>query len=100
MQDPALLLSAGKDGRVILWDMSPEENGRLLGEFSSGGAFGKYMHNVAWSPSNPGVFATASLGAGENHDGSVSGAGVCEVRAGSLHRGLLAFLGLRMVGWW
>ncbi|EIE18851.1 hypothetical protein COCSUDRAFT_49081 [Coccomyxa subellipsoidea C-169] len=71
VQDPALLLSAGKDGRVILWDMSPEENGRLLGEFSSGGAFGKYMHNVAWSPSNPGVFVTASLGAGENHDGSV-----------------------------
>jgi WD40 repeat protein len=75
LQDPSLLLSAGKDGRIILWDVSPQQNapaGQPLGEFSSGGAFGEYAHDVAWSPTNPGVFAAASLGGGENHSGAVS----------------------------
>ena len=71
-QDPGMLLSSGKDGRTILWDVSMQQNlplGQPLGEFSAG--FGEYVHDLAWSPSNPGVFATASLGGGENHNGVV-----------------------------
>lgn len=72
-QDPGMLLSSGKDGRTILWDVSMQQNlplGQPLGEFSAG--FGEYVHDLAWSPSNPGVFAAASLGGGENHSGVVT----------------------------
>lgn len=75
VQDPALLLSSGKDGRTILWDVSSYQNapiGQPLGEFSTGSAFSEYVHDVAWSPTNPGLFAAASLGGGENHSSAVS----------------------------
>ncbi|BDA47328.1 Protein transport protein sec31 [Coccomyxa sp. Obi] len=71
-QDPGMLLSSGKDGRTILWDVSPQQDlplGQPIGEFSAG--LGEYVHDLAWSPSNPGVFAAASLGGGENHSGAV-----------------------------
>jgi WD40 repeat protein len=71
-QDPALLLSAGKDGRTILWDVP---SGTILGEHSvaAGGGFGGYAHQVAWSPTNPGLFLEACLGGSDAGGGKVWG---------------------------
>ncbi|KAK9829183.1 hypothetical protein WJX72_004364 [[Myrmecia] bisecta] len=64
VHDPTLLLSTGKDGRTLLWDVPSSE---VLGEISGS----ESCFNVAWSPTNPGVFATASYG-GEGHAAKVA----------------------------
>ena len=46
-QDPALLLSSGKDGRTILWDASV---GAVLGEHAASAGFGEYAHQVGLCP--------------------------------------------------
>ena len=63
-----MLLSTSKDCRTILWDVSSQGNGRKLGEFTSA----SYNLDVAWSPTNAGVFATSSCAGGEGQDGSVT----------------------------
>ena len=74
-QDPALLLSSGKDGRTILWDVP---SGTILGEHSlAGGSFGEYAHQVAWSPSNPGLFLEACLGGSNDVGGGKVGGSRC-----------------------
>ena len=70
--DAGLLLSSAKDNRTILWDVA---TGETLGEVSAGDS---WDFDVAWSPSNPGVFATSSYGAGEGSSGKV-----CCLRAAS-----------------
>ena len=65
--DAGLLLSSAKDNRTILWDVA---TGETLGELSAGD---NWDFDVLWSPSNPGVFATSSYGAGEGNSGKVSG---------------------------
>jgi hypothetical protein len=64
MQDPAMILSTGKDARTILWDV----NGAQLGEFSTP----SFNFDVQWSPTNAGVFATSSYGGGDGQDGTVT----------------------------
>lgn len=64
--DAGLLLSSAKDNRTILWDVA---TGETLGELSAGN---NWDFDVLWSPSNPGVFATSSYGAGEGNSGKVS----------------------------
>lgn len=64
--DAGLLLSSAKDNRTILWDVV---TGETLGELSAGN---NWDFDVLWSPSNPGVFATSSYGAGEGNSGKVS----------------------------
>lgn len=64
--DAGLLLSSAKDNRTILWDVA---TGETLGELSAGD---NWDFDVLWSPSNPGVFATSSYGAGEGSSGKVS----------------------------
>lgn len=64
--DAGLLLSSAKDNRTILWDVA---TGETLGELSAGE---NWDFDVLWSPSNPGVFATSSYGAGEGSSGKVS----------------------------
>ena len=64
--DAGLLLSSAKDNRTILWDVA---TGEMLGELSAGD---NWDFDVLWSPSNPGVFATSSYGAGEGNSGKVS----------------------------
>jgi len=63
LQDPAMILSTGKDARTILWDVS----GAQLGEFSTP----SFNFDVQWSPTNAGVFATSSYGGGDGQDGTV-----------------------------
>ena len=64
--DAGLLLSSAKDNRTILWDVA---TGDTLGEVSSGDS---WDFDVLWSPSNPGLFATSSYGAGEGSSGKVN----------------------------
>lgn len=63
--DAGLLLSSAKDHRTLLWDVA---SGEVLGEVPAGDS---WDFVVAWSPSNPGVFATSSYGAGEGSSGKV-----------------------------
>ncbi|KAL3153542.1 hypothetical protein ABBQ38_011870 [Trebouxia sp. C0009 RCD-2024] len=63
--DAGLLLSSAKDNRTILWDVA---TGETLGELSAGD---NWDFDVLWSPSNPGVFATSSYGAGEGSSGKL-----------------------------
>lgn len=64
--DAGLLLSSGKDNRIILWDVT---TGEMLGETPGADS---WCFDVAWLPTNPGVFATSSYGAGEGSSGKVS----------------------------
>lgn len=64
--DAGLLLSSAKDNRTILWDVT---TGEMLGEVPGADS---WNFDVAWSPTNPGVFATSSYGAGEGSSGKVS----------------------------
>lgn len=66
LHDPSILLSTGHDRRTILWDV-PE--GELRGELPLQSGPGI---SVRWSPSHPGLLATASLGAESgDQDGQV-----------------------------
>lgn len=64
--DAGLLLSSAKDNRTILWDVA---TGETLGEVPAGDS---WDFDVLWSPSNPGLFATSSYGAGEGSSGKVT----------------------------
>ncbi|EPY49259.1 COPII-coated vesicle component Sec31 [Schizosaccharomyces cryophilus OY26] len=59
-QDPRFLLSSGKDGRAIVWDV---DSGESLGNFPRSG---NWYTKGSWCPSNSNRVATASL------DGKVS----------------------------
>ena len=63
--DAGLLLSSAKDHRTLLWDVA---SGEVLGEVPAGDS---WDFTVAWSPNNPGVFATSSYGTGEGSSGKV-----------------------------
>ena len=64
LQDPSMILTTGKDGHTILWDV----NGTLLGSTSSASAY----FDIQFSPTDPGIFATSSYGGGDGQDGTVS----------------------------
>ena len=74
--DSGLLLSSAKDKRTILWDVA---TGESLGEVPAGDS---WDFDVLWSPSNPGVFATSSYGAGEGSSGKVRPRGQTGVKSG------------------
>lgn len=72
--DPSILVSTGHDRRTILWDM-PE--GDMRGELPlhPGPGF-----DIRWSPSSPGLLATAALGAEMGgQDGQVGHPMVCRM---------------------
>lgn len=53
-QDPALLLSSGKDHRTLCWDV---HNGTIVTDTTSS----QWNFDVQWSLRNPGVFSTSSF---------------------------------------
>ncbi|XP_035443872.2 protein transport protein Sec31A isoform X2 [Spodoptera frugiperda] len=58
-QDPDLLLSAGKDGRVLCWNPNnTKPGGELLTEISHQQ---QWVFDVAWCPRDPGLLVTASF---------------------------------------
>ncbi|KAI9560156.1 hypothetical protein GHT06_014167 [Daphnia sinensis] len=58
-QDPDLLLSCGKDNRVLIWNPnSPVPRGELLCELSTSS---QWCFDTAWCPRNPSCIATASF---------------------------------------
>lgn len=61
LQDTSLLLSSGRDGRTLLWDVP---TGSVSGELQAPQGF---VTEVAWCPTVPGVFATASFGASQQN---------------------------------
>nr|XP_042906130.1 protein transport protein Sec31A [Parasteatoda tepidariorum] len=63
-QDPDLLLSCGKDNRILCWNPnSSSENGEVLCELPTGS---QWSFDVAWCTRNPAVIANSSC------DGHVS----------------------------
>eukprot|EP00884_Botryococcus_braunii_P015132 jgi/Botrbrau1/2361/Bobra.39_1s0045.1 len=56
LHDTSLLLSSGRDGRTLLWDVP---SGSVSGEIQTSQGF---VVEVAWCPTVPGVFASASFG--------------------------------------
>ncbi|KAL2872789.1 putative protein transport protein (SEC31) [Aspergillus lucknowensis] len=54
-QDPALLLSSGKDNRTLCWD---PQSGVAYGEFP---VVTNWTFQTRWNPHNPNFFATASF---------------------------------------
>lgn len=57
-QDPDLLLSASKDGKVLCWN--PNNNiagGEVLSELCS---TGQWIYDVQWCPKNPNLVAACS----------------------------------------
>lgn len=58
-QDPDLLLTCGKDNRVLIWNPnSPAPRGELLCELSTSS---QWCFDTAWCPRNPSCIATASF---------------------------------------
>mmetsp|Transcript_24380 Transcript_24380/g.43410 ORF Transcript_24380/g.43410 Transcript_24380/m.43410 type:complete len:1160 (-) Transcript_24380:43-3522(-) len=53
--EPSLMLSAGKDNRTICWDM---DSGSIITELPPSS---NWNFDLAWSPSTPGIFTTASF---------------------------------------
>ena len=53
--DPSLLLSCGKDNRIICWDST---NGDVLCELASES---NWYFDVQWSPTLPGIFSASSF---------------------------------------
>ncbi|CAL1287606.1 unnamed protein product [Larinioides sclopetarius] len=63
-QDPDLLLSCGKDNRILCWNPNSNvENGEVLCELPAGS---QWSFDVAWCPRNPAIIANSSC------DGHVS----------------------------
>lgn len=59
IQDPDLLLTCGKDNRVIIWNASnPNPNGEVLAELTTSS---QWCFDTAWCPRNPSCIATASF---------------------------------------
>uniref|UniRef100_A0A2R5LKK4 Protein transport protein Sec31A n=1 Tax=Ornithodoros turicata TaxID=34597 RepID=A0A2R5LKK4_9ACAR len=58
-QDPDLLLSCGKDNRILCWNPnSSVSNGELVCEIPTGN---QWNFDVAWCPRNPAVIASSSF---------------------------------------
>lgn len=58
LQDPDLLLSCGKDNRILCWNPnSNAENGEVLCELPTGN---QWSFDVAWCPRNPAIIANSS----------------------------------------
>lgn len=55
-QDPSLLMSSGKDGRTVVWDVNAAD---IVCETTSHG--GGFNFDVQWCPTTAGVFSTASF---------------------------------------
>ncbi len=64
-QDPDLLLSCGKDNRILCWNPNSVDapNGEVLCELATSG---QWSFDVSWCPRNPAVIAASSF------DGRVS----------------------------
>ncbi|GFQ92555.1 protein transport protein Sec31A [Trichonephila clavata] len=57
-QDPDLLLSCGKDNRILCWNPNSNvENGEVLCELPAGS---QWSFDVAWCPRNPAIIANSS----------------------------------------
>lgn len=70
--DPSLLISTGRDGRALLWDVN---SGEVLSELPSAGQ-GDLAFETKWSPLMPGVFSCSTTGSEmAGTEGKVS---VCE----------------------
>ncbi|CAL9682339.1 unnamed protein product [Knipowitschia caucasica] len=55
LADPELLLSCGKDGRILCWNPNTEE---ILYELPTGN---QWCFDIQWCPRNPAVFSTAGF---------------------------------------
>ena len=56
--DPSLLISTGRDGRALLWDVN---SGEVLSELPTAGQ-GDVAFETKWSPLMPGVFSCSTTG--------------------------------------
>eukprot|EP00794_Sanderia_malayensis_P012918 gene12918-14250_t len=57
-QDPDLLMSCGKDNRILCWNPNNGQSGEIVYELPT---TSQWSFEVSWCPRNPGILSTASF---------------------------------------